>query len=60
MILMFVIVPAKKQFISDCLSRAPISNTEPVSEAEEMIGINLIDTLGVESRTVQKLREDSN
>ncbi|XP_028514512.1 uncharacterized protein K02A2.6 [Exaiptasia diaphana] len=53
-------VPGKKQFISDCLSRAPISDTEPVSEPEEMIGINLIDTLGVDSGTLQKFREASN
>ena len=50
-------VPGKKQFISDCLSRAPISDTEPVSDPEEMIGINLIDTLCVDSSTLQKFRE---
>ena len=52
--------PGKKQFISDCLSRAPINDAEPVSEPEEMIGINLIDTLGVDSSTLQKFREASN
>ncbi|XP_048582219.1 uncharacterized protein K02A2.6-like [Nematostella vectensis] len=53
-------VPGKKQFISDCLSRAPVSDTKPVSEPEEMIGINLIDSLGVDSSTLQKFKEASN
>ena len=38
-------VPGKKQVISDCLSRAPLTETEPVSEPEDVIGVNLIEGL---------------
>ena len=32
-------VPGKQQVISDCLSRAPISDTAPATEPEDVIGI---------------------
>ena len=39
-------VPGKQQVIYDCLSSAPISDTAPASEAEDVIGINLVEDLG--------------
>ena len=44
-------VPGKKQVISDCLSRAPLTDTDPVSEPEDVIGVNLIEELGFERST---------
>lgn len=38
-------VPGKRQVISDCLSRAPLSDTEPVGRPEDMIGMKLIEEL---------------
>jgi len=42
-------VPGKQQVISDCLSRAPLIDTEPASDPEYVIGVNLIEELGLES-----------
>ena len=47
------------QVISDCLSRAPLSDTEPVSEPEDVIGINLIEERGFESSTLKRFKETS-
>ena len=52
-------VPGKQQVISDCLSRAPISDTAPASEPEDVIGINLIEDLGFESGTLKRFKETS-
>ena len=52
-------VPGKQQVISDCLSRAPISDTAPASEPEDVIGINLIEDLGFESSTLKRFKETS-
>ena len=41
-------VPGKQQVISDCISRASLSDTEPATEPEDVIGINLIEDLGFE------------
>ena len=51
-------VPGKQQIISDCLSRAPLSDTEPVSEPEHVIG-NLVEELGFESSTLKRFKETS-
>ena len=45
-------VPGKLQVISDCLSRAPLSETEPFSEPEEVVGTNLLEEIGLESSTL--------
>ena len=50
-------VPGKHQVISDCLSRAPLSDTAPATEPEDVIGINLIENLGFESSTLKRLKE---
>ena len=52
-------VPGKQQVISDCLSRAPLSDTEPVSEPEVVIGVNLVEELGFESSTLKRFKETS-
>ena len=44
--------PGKLQVISDCLSRAPLSETEPFSEPEDVVGTNLVEELGLESITL--------
>jgi len=52
-------VPGKQQFISDCLGRASLSNTEPVSEPEDVIGINLIEESAFESSALKRFKETS-
>jgi len=52
-------VPGKQQVISDCLSRARISDTAPATEPEYVIGINLIEDLGFESSTLKRCKETS-
>ena len=52
-------VPGKKQVISDCLSRAPLSETEPVSEPEDVIGVNLIEGLGFVTSTLKRFKDTS-
>ena len=52
-------VPGKQQVISDCLSRAPISDTAPATEPEDVIGINLIEDLGFESSALKRFKETS-
>ena len=52
-------VPIKLQVISDCLSRAPLSNTEPVRGHEDLIGVNLVEELGFESSMLKKFKEIS-
>ena len=52
-------VPGKKQVISDCLSRAPLQDTEPGSPPEDVIGINLIQELGFEATKLQRFRDCS-
>jgi len=47
-------VPGKQQVISDCLSRAPLSDTEPFSEPEDVI-----EELGFESSTLKRFKETS-
>ena len=42
-------IPGKQQVISDCLSRKPLSDTEPVSQPEYVIGGNLVEALGLEN-----------
>ena len=50
-------VPGKQQVISDCLSRAPLSDTEPVSHPEDVIGVNLVDELAFESSTLKIFKD---
>ena len=45
-------VPGKLQVISDCLSRAPLSETEPFSESEDVVGTNLVEELGLQNSTL--------
>ena len=52
-------VPGKQQNISDCLSRAPLSETEPVSAPEDVIGVNLVKEVGLESSTLKLLKDAS-
>ena len=47
----------KKQVISDCLSRAPLTETEPVSEPEGIIRVNLIEGLGFETNTLKRFKD---
>ena len=42
----------KLQVISDCLSRVPLSETEPFSEPEDVVGTNLVEELELESSTL--------
>ena len=44
-------VPGKQQLISDSLIRAPLSDTEDV------IGINLVDSLEIESNTLKRFKD---
>ena len=48
-------VPGKQQVLSDCLSRAPIENTQALSEDE--IGVNLVEQLGLASESLEKFHE---
>ena len=50
-------VPGKQQVISDCLSRAPLSDTEPVSQPEDVIGVYLVDELAFESSTLKRFKD---
>ena len=50
-------VPGKQQVLSDCLSRAALSDTEPATEPEDVIGINLIEDLGFDSSTLKRFKE---
>jgi len=52
-------VPVKQQVISDCLSKAPLSDTAPVTEPDDVIRINLIEDLGFESSTLKRCEETS-
>ena len=52
-------VPGKTQVISDCLSRAPLTDTEPVSEPGDVIGVNLIEGLGFERSTLKRFKDTS-
>ena len=52
-------VPGKKQVISDCLSRAPLTDTDPASEPEDVIGVNLIEELGFERSTLKRFKDTS-
>ena len=45
-------VPGKLQVISDCLSRGPLSETEPFSEPEDVVGTNFLEEIGLESSTL--------
>ena len=51
--------PGKQQVISDCLSRAPLSDTELLSEPEDVIGVNLVEELGFESSALKRFMETS-
>ena len=51
--------PGKQQVISDCLSRAPLSDTELLSEPEDVIGVNLVEELGFESNALKRFMETS-
>ena len=50
-------VPGKQQLISDCLSRAPLSDTVPMSDPEDVIGITLADNLEIESNTLKRFKD---
>ncbi|PFX31924.1 Retrovirus-related Pol polyprotein [Stylophora pistillata] len=52
-------VPGKQQVISDCLSRAPLSETKPFSEPEDVIGVNLVEEFGLESSTLKRIKKSS-
>ena len=52
-------VPGKQQVISDCLSTAPLSDTELVSQPEDVIGVNLSEALGFESSTLKRFKDTS-
>ena len=47
--------PGKQQVSSDCLSRAPLSEAEQFSEPKDVIGVNLVEELKLESSTLQVL-----
>ena len=48
----------KNQVLSDCISRAPLTDTESVSEPEDIIGVNLLEGLGFES-TLKRFKNTS-
>ena len=48
-------VPGKQQVISDHLSRELLCETELFSEPKDVIGVNLVEDLGLESSTLQVL-----
>ena len=50
-------VPRKQQLISDCLSRASLSDTVLMIDPEDVIGINLVDNLEMESNTLKRFRD---
>ena len=50
-------VPGQQQVIPDCLSRAPLSDTEPDSQPEDVIGVNLVDALGFQSSTLKRFKD---
>ena len=52
-------MPGKQQVISDCFSRAPLSETEPFSEPKYLIGVNLARELGLESSTLKRFKDSS-
>lgn len=52
-------VPGKQQVISDCLSKAPLGETGPFSEPEDVIGVNLVRELGLESGTLKRFKDSS-
>ena len=59
MIFMYGIAPGKQQVILDCLSRVPLSDTEPATEPEDVIEINLIEELRFESSTLKSFKKTS-
>ena len=52
-------VPGKQQVISDCVSGAPLSESEPFSEPGDVIGVNLVEELGLESSTLKRFKDSS-
>lgn len=52
-------VPGKQQVISHCLSRATLSETKRFSEPEDVIGVNLVGELGLESSTLKRFKDSS-
>ena len=52
-------VPGKQQVISDCLSRAPLGETKPFSEPEDVTRFNLVEELGLESSTQKRFKDSS-
>ena len=52
-------VPGKQQVISDCISRAPLSDTEPVGGPEDVIVVNLVEELAFESCTLKQFEDIS-
>jgi transposase InsO family protein len=50
-------VPGKDQLISDCLSRAPLAETEPITTHEDKIGINLVDKIRLANDTLGRFRD---
>ncbi|PFX13903.1 Transposon Ty3-G Gag-Pol polyprotein [Stylophora pistillata] len=52
-------VPGKQQVISDCPSRAPLSETKPFRKREDVIGVNLVEELGLESSILKRFKDSS-
>lgn len=52
-------VPGKEQVILDCLSRAPLCETEPISKPEDVIGANLVEELVFKSSTLKRFKDSS-
>ena len=50
-------IPGKQQVISDCFSRAPLGKTGPFSEPEDVIGVNLVRELGLESGNLKRFKD---
>ncbi|PFX20317.1 Uncharacterized protein K02A2.6 [Stylophora pistillata] len=52
-------VPGKQQVISDCPCRAPLNETKPFRKHEDVIGVNLVEELGLESSILKRFKDSS-
>ena len=52
-------VPGKQHLNSNCLSRAPLSDNEPVSLPEDIIGVNLVVKLGLKDTSLKRFKGSS-
>ena len=51
--------PENSRSFQTVFSRAPLSETEPFSEPEDVIGVNLVRELGLESSTLKRFKDSS-